>query len=343
MSAIALSSLEQLSDSDLLARLQRAAHDERRSTAELIALLTEIDTRRLYLQEGCSSLFVYCTDVLRLSEHAAYGRIEAARAARQYPIIVELLEHGEITLTAIGLLRPHLTPENHRDVLAQARHQSKRGVELIVAALHPQPDVPSRVRRLPSRATPLGSDSPLSDRTSTCVAVPAAPPRVAATPCAMTPLTPERFKIQVTVSRETYDQLRRAQDLMRHMLPSGDPAVIFARALTLLVADLERTKAALTETPRRARPTNPQSRHIPAAVRRAVLKRDGGRCAFRGTQGRCTATSPLEFHHVKPSAVGGEASVDNIELRCRAHNAYEADAYFGPPDAMFSWEVAETP
>src|SRR5919109_5016897 len=160
MRAIAPSSVSHLSDSDLLAQAQRAAHDERRSTAQLIALLTEIDTRRLYLQEGFSSLFVYCTDVLRLSEHAAYGRIEAARAARQYPVIVELLERGEITLTAVGLLRPHLTPENHREVLAQARLQSKRGVELIVAALHPQPDVPSSVRRLPIQAKPLGVERP---------------------------------------------------------------------------------------------------------------------------------------------------------------------------------------
>jgi hypothetical protein len=342
MNAIAPLSLSHLSDSDLLAQAQRAAHDERRSTAQLIALLTEIDTRRLYLQEGFSSLFVYCTDVLRLSEHAAYGRIEAARAARQYPVIVELLERGEITLTAIGLLRPHLTPENHREVLAKARHQSKRGVELIVAALHPQPDVPSSVRRLPIQAKPLGVERPLSDRTSTPGGAISAEPRVAATQCEMKPLTPERFKIQVTVSRETYDQLRRAQDLMRHTLPSGDPAVIFARALTLLVADLERTKAAQTAAPRQPRPTNPTSRHIPAAVRRAVLQRDGGRCAFRGTQGRCMATSPLEFHHVRPFAAGGAASIDNIELRCRAHNVYEADAYFGPRDAVFSWEVTET-
>lgn len=342
MSATASSSLSQLSDSDLLALTQPTAHDERRSTAKLIALLMEIDTRRLYLQEGFSSLFVYCTDVLRLSEHAAYGRIEAARAARHYPVILELLERGEMTLTAVGLLRPHLTPENHRDVLAKALRQSKRGVELIVAALHPQPDVPSSVRRLPTRATALGVESPPDGKSTAGVAVPAVPPRVAATKCEMKPMTPERYKIQLTVSRDTYDQLRHAQDLMRHSLPSGDPAVIFQRALALLVAELERTKAARTDTPRPARATNRTSRHIPAAVRRAVWKRDRGRCAVRGTHGRCTATSPLEFHHVRPFAEGGEASIDNIELRCRAHNVSEADAYFGSRNAAFSWELSDT-
>ena len=69
-----------LPDDMLLTEISRAAADERRATASLIALLGELDARRLS-GEGCSSLFTYCTRVLHLSEHAAYGRIEAARAA----------------------------------------------------------------------------------------------------------------------------------------------------------------------------------------------------------------------------------------------------------------------
>ena len=69
--------------------------DERCATAHLIALLMELDTRRLYLGEGCSSLFTYCTQMLRLSEHAAYNRIETARAARRFPVILELVESGD--------------------------------------------------------------------------------------------------------------------------------------------------------------------------------------------------------------------------------------------------------
>ena len=105
------SALGQLSDRDLLAHVQRAAQAERQAVAYLIALLMELDTRRLYLGEGFSSLFTFCTQALHLSEHAAYNRIETARAARR-------------------LLAPHLTPENHREVLARARHKSKREIYL---------------------------------------------------------------------------------------------------------------------------------------------------------------------------------------------------------------------
>jgi hypothetical protein len=73
-------------------------------------------------------------------------------------------------------------------------------------------------------------------------------------------------------------------------------------------------------------------------VRRAVWQRDGGRCAFIGRDGRrCDARGFVEFHHVKPFAAGGEASVANIELRCRPHNQYEADVYFaGGPESRAS-------
>ena len=72
------------------------------------------------------------------------------------------------------------------------------------------------------------------------------------------------------------------------------------------------------------------SRHIPAAVKRAVWQRDKARCAFLGRTGkRCSATGRLEFHHVHAYALGGPATVDNIALRCHTHNAYEGVAMFG--------------
>jgi hypothetical protein len=49
--------------------------------------------------------------------------------------------------------------------------------------------------------------------------------------------------VPITVSGETYEKLRRARDLLRHTIPSGDPAAIFDRALTLLPADLEKDES----------------------------------------------------------------------------------------------------
>jgi hypothetical protein len=277
-----------LSDNEVLLQVRRLASRERTATAELISMLGELDARGLYLGEGCSSLFTYCTQVLHISEHAAYGRIEAARAARQWPVVLGLLADGSLHLTAVSLLRPHLTAENHLDVLAAARHKSKREVEEIVAALRPKPPVPSSVRKLPApkkspaiRPDAAGAslDSDLL-REPAIHSVPPAPalPRTTAD---IRPLAPESYKVQFTVSRDTYLRLREAQDLLRHRNPTGDVADIFDRALTLLLADLRKSRHAAAERQRR-RP----------AARRAGTSRSG-RSEARGLG---TRRRPLHVH-----------------------------------------------
>ena len=154
-------SLETMSDREVLERIVRVAGNERRLTAELLALIGECDTRRLYLGQGCSSLFTYCTQVLHLSEHAAYHRIECARAARQFPTILELVADGSVTLTTVALLRPHLTPDSHRELLAAASHRTRREVEHQIACLSPAPDAKPLIRRLPAH-TPVRTPVALS-------------------------------------------------------------------------------------------------------------------------------------------------------------------------------------
>ncbi len=271
-----------LSDDELVERVKDLAGCERSVSVALIRSLVEFDARRLYLREGCSSLFIYCTRVLHLSEGSAYNRIETARAARRFPEVLEALESGDLTLTAVRLLAPHLTPENHGALLAAARHRSKLEIQELIASLNAGP------------------------------------------------LVPEGYLLQVRLSRDTYEKLRHAQALARHAVPDGDIGVILDRALTLLIADLGGRRFAHVASPRPSpgERTAP-GRRIPSAVKRAVWLRDEGRCAFVGRMGPCGETAFLEFHHVEPYAAGGTATPDNIELRCRAHNQYEARLVFG--------------
>ena len=351
-------SFDTFTDDQVVLEVQRLVACERSATSALLRCLIEIDARRLYLREGCSSLFTYCTQVLHLAEGAAYNRIETARAARRFPVVLDAIADGSITLTSARLLAPHLTSENHRDLLAAARHRSKREVEVLVASIHPQPEAPTMLRRMPpDRESGAGvavqgawvgeestlrgqsrgqsQEAPGFDLQSTAQPTQArimasrlagtATPRASATA-----LSASTYKLQVTISRETHDKLRRAQDLLRHALPDGDLAAILDRAMTALLADLERRRCAAVATPRPHRDATARTRHVPAAVKRAVWKRDEGRCAFRSGSRRCGETSLLEFHHVEPYATGGAATVGNIELRCRAHNQYEAVLFFGP-------------
>jgi hypothetical protein len=336
-----LSVVTQLSNDELLTRLRHLAEREREATATLIAHLAELDQRRLYLAEGYSSLFSYCTEVLHLSEPAAYRRIKAARLVRRFPVILELLEQGSVNLTTVDLLEAHLTRENHTEILKEARHKSKRQVEQLCARLYPQPAVPSSIRKLPtgthSAISPARHETAInrqpgdngqsaeSSALSSLAFVPQQP-----RPAVVVPLTPERYKVQFTASAETYEKLRLARNLLRHEIPNGDPAAIFDRALTALLQELAKKKLAATDRPRKGQGLVSDSRHIPAEVKRAVWLRDGGRCAFVSpNRRRCSEESFIEFHHLKPYATGGRATVDNIQLRCRAHNGYEAELDFG--------------
>jgi 5-methylcytosine-specific restriction endonuclease McrA len=354
--------IERLSDDELLTEVKRLARVDRCVTVDLVRALIELDSRRLYLGQGCASLFVYCTRVLRLSEHAAYARIEAARAARRFPAILDLLHEGAITLTTVTLLGPHLTETSHRVILDEARLRSKREVEQIVARLRPRPDVAPSVRKAPHsgrpaetrQLAPASSDRSRSIPESSAVSGPLDPLLVhdpgarqhgpgsgasartsTETPIELAravpkPLAPDRYSLKLTIPGDTHAKLRRAQDLLRHAIPTGDLTQVFDRALTALLREIERKKLAATNRPRTAPSSSRRSRYIPAAVRREVWARDGGRCTFVGPEGRCGETAFLEFHHLVPYADCGATDASNLQVRCRAHNQHEAEQWFGP-------------
>src|SRR3972149_1006077 len=146
--------LQSISDDDLLRRLTELVQQSRRVEAELIAHIDEVDDRRLFAREACSSMFSYSIEVLHLSEPEAYLRITVARAARKHPMLLTMLADGRLHLSGIALLAPHLTEENSEVVLTRAAHRSKRQIEELVAELAPKPDVPARIRKLPTPPPP---------------------------------------------------------------------------------------------------------------------------------------------------------------------------------------------
>jgi hypothetical protein len=351
-----------LSDDDLVAQVKSLARCEREATASLLAYLGELDARRLYLGAGFSSLFTYCCEVLHLSEPAAYNRIEAARAARRFPVILGMLGEGALSLATVRLLSSHLTADNHQELLAAATGKSKRQVEELLARYFPQPDVPASVRKLPAAKALLSPSEATQPAPSDAPAAPAATaqsPQISASAAAgdpdgtqtvltssvglvaalappparrplVKPLAPDRYEIRFTASARTREKLRLAQDLLRHAIPTGDLAEVIDRALTVLLEDLAQKKFAATERPRASRGTAPGSRDIAAKVRRTVGLRDYGVCTFVSKSGRrCNERAFIQFHHVDPHAVGGEAMVENIQLRCGPHNRYESELFYG--------------
>jgi hypothetical protein len=280
-------------------------------------------------------MFEYCRRVLGMRENEAYLRITVARAARENPVLLEMLRDGRLHLSGIARLAPHLTRENAHAVLKRASGMSHREIRELVAELEPRPDVAPTVRKLPERPAPA-SESPLQlgaprlEPDAVKLGSRAAAP---ARPVLVEPLAPARYQVRFTASAELREKLERLQALMRSSVPDGDLARIIDIAVSEKLQRVEGKRFGRTKAPR-SEPadtdTSPSSRHIPAAVRRLVYERDGGRCAYRDRYGRrCGRRHDLEFHHKHPFARGGDHSPGNLTLMCRVHNTLLAEQDYG--------------
>jgi hypothetical protein len=273
---------------------------------------------------------------LGLSNNEAFHRITAARLARRFPVIFEMLERRDVHLTAVCLLRDYLTPDNHAELLVAVIHKTKLEIEQLLAHRFPGKAIPERLRQVQLLA-------PLSD---------------------------EQYHLHLTLSRAAKEKLERARDLMSHANPSADLAIVVERALEVLVERLEARRFAQTKSRGRKRLTDsPQGKRLaherdedrrgtndsadsqrekvaggrasgsvnhdrrqalPSALRREVVARDGAQCTFIGDDGqRCDARSHLQFHHEEPWALGGADAVENVRLLCRAHNLLVAERELG--------------
>ena len=211
----------------------------------------------------------------------------------------------------------------------------------MLARCFPRPDVPAFIRKLPAAklpavpslpTPPLPSEAPEGGPVAgLLLASLSSPPLPAqARRPVFRPLAADRYEIRFTATADTRDKLRAAQDLLRHAVPTGDVAQVIDRALTLLLKDLARKKFGATDRPRANRGTAAGRREVAANVRRMAWSRDDGRCGFVSKTGRrCNARAFIEFDHVVPYGAGGEGTVENIRLLCRAHNAFESERFYG--------------
>jgi 5-methylcytosine-specific restriction endonuclease McrA len=189
------------------------------------------------------------------------------------------------------MLGPYLTTENLFEVLARARHRTKKEIGRLVRMLDPLPDVPSRIDPLgpgPTQLVPaaptwshfVGSMNPARelapgnrplDWTEDTVEEPAgdrcrargelalpvgsAPaPAELALPdeAALARLTPLRFMVQFTASEEYVELVEKAKALLSDSAARPGLDEIHLRAMRALVAELERQRYAVTARPQQS-------------------------------------------------------------------------------------------
>ena len=284
-----LDALRALSDRDVVSSLDSLAERDRRTGAAIVAHLLVVAERSIHLDLGYSSLVEYCEDRLRCSKDVAYKRAAAVKVASAHPEVLTWLADGDMTLSGLVQLAPH---RDDGELVAEARGKSRREIQKLAAARHPDPDWTRIQTRVRSVADGLS-------------------------------------KIELTVPDAVLEQIEEALDMDSHIDPSRNVAELLARALATYVTARKRDRFGVTRAPR-APAANRETRRVPAASLRAAYEESGGQCQYVSPEGRrCTARAFLEVDHVVPRAQGGDHH--SIRILCRAHNQRAAEIELGTP------------
>jgi hypothetical protein len=333
----------------LTENLAALLHREHDALAEFLVALAVFDHDRVWVQLGYPSLFDFLHRELRLSRSAAHYRKVADQLIHQVPAVVEPLRQGRLCMTSIVEAARVVTAENCETVLPQFFGLSRHEAMEVVAALQPHPAPPTRTvvtspraaspaaaAREAAGAPPLPQSSPPEEVTTRPADSPGEfahgerPPTSAPPPppLEVVPLSAEKRRVHITLSKRFLDKLAAATDALSHAHPGASPEEVLEAGLDLVLAQA-RKRRGLVEKPRKSR-APPKDDRVPAEVKRAVWSRDGGRCQWPiESGGVCGCTRRIEYDHVQPIALGGTSTIENVRLLCKRHNLLAARLALG--------------
>ncbi|WP_413587302.1 HNH endonuclease [Bdellovibrio sp. HCB274] len=291
--------LTEVSNTELLGRLEKLAQSERKITHLILMHINEMEGRRLYAELGYDSMFRYLTRHLKYSDDAAYRRLSAARLLKQAPEISEKIENGSLTLTQLT------------QVQSAIRMESKIAISQGLSA---SASLPQILEKIENKST---------YETKSCLAHEFnLPIREIET---LTPQRDESVRFEITLTAEQMKTLESARDLMSHILPDGN----WADFLTLLAE--KQIKQIINKDSRRTKPTQSfmvtqKRQHIKVSTKAELLLKADYCCEFIGTGGKkCNSKYQLQIDHIQPVALGGKNEKANLRVLCRTHNLAAAE------------------
>ena len=223
MITVAVASLRKLNDRELLAGMSRIARTIRDEQVRGLMHLAEIEARQAYLPLGYGSLWAYLTGELKFSESVTSRWTRAMRVTRLYPLALEMMAAGRLSLCAVSMLCDSVNGENAAQLLAAAEGRNKMQVQELVVAVKPLPAKKDVIfaRNLSGRGcgtvAPVGADGSLFGRGSVEVvqapALDRTPSAAVAKVATVTPQAPQVWRIAFNASASTKAKLKRLQEL----------------------------------------------------------------------------------------------------------------------------------
>jgi 5-methylcytosine-specific restriction endonuclease McrA len=301
--------LRNCTNEELTASLKALKVKEDLVLVEVLAHIQEIERRQLFLKLGHPSLYSYLMTDLGYTESEAYRRIESARFLRANPELTSLVQAGHLTLTSISEVRSAV---RYREKATNNKMSPAEQVELAKSV---------------SNCTRKQTQQILAEKIPD-----------------FKPLEFERKQelqdggIQITLRLDQLQRRKsdRTRDIMARTGPITGTAKLyenlcdfFLRKKDLAAENSTQHTLSRQETLRKNPPSQinrNKFRNIPMSIRRAVFKRDSGRCQFRNPEGKpCGSPYQIEIDHILPLSRGGTNEIENLRCLCRAHNQWKAD------------------
>ena len=310
--------LKRLKSGKLLENLDSLNEQERKLKVKVLLHLREIDRRKLYLEEGYSSMFDFCVKYLKYSESTAVRRIKAERALGRSKRIIKMLLSGEMTVTGLSKIEPICRPENTEAILEKAAGCSCRELDILKARHCPSEPKPEKVRPVFVKTElKIESEPSYGGKKFTANAEAAAP------------VLEEKYRLEFTVDKETMNKIRRAKSLLSTKYPKGVKLETLFEELLDNYLEKNDPNGRECDSDININKLD-RTRYIPQKIKDIVFKRDGGRCSFVGRNGRrCNSAWNLQYDHIVPFGKGGDNSPENLRLLCGRHNRLMAEKEYG--------------
>jgi len=272
-----------------------AIKTERKITNRILKLIVLAEDRKIPLERGYKDTFTWLIKEHRYSRSAASRRIRAAKLMRAVPSIEKKLEEGSVNLTTLAqaqsMIRIQEIQSNQKVTQAQ-KEQAIAKIENLNSFEVAQ----TLMELLPENISTVKREH-LSAVDSTS------------------------GRLAVNLPNEALADLNRAKEIFAHAIPTRDAGLIIARALKELVDrhdPLRKTQRGTATVPQRGK-------------RMQLIQRDKGGCVFTDpkTGHVCGERGQVEWDHIIPRALGGDDSLDNARVLCRAHNQYMSEKILG--------------
>jgi len=308
--------LNHLKDKDLLTQMRQLIQSERDLLVSILHHLREIERRRLFVDLSYNSLFDYAVGELKYSEGQAGRRIAAMRHLKDLPADAAARIETKITTGALSL-------SNVQQARSFFRDQSAAEPRRVITAAEKL----NVLELLENKSVRAGQKELL--RLAPVIAMPKEKERV---------ITDSATEVRFTMSDALKIKLESVRALLGLKGSNMSYAELFDQMSDLSLDALEakkfgkkRAQSAQKDMPKeKALPSTPttdvtadaamhkvptnsvngNTRYIPQSIKHIVWQRDRGVCTNCGTRRH------LNYDHIRPFALGGGATADNLRLLC---------------------------